>query len=98
LTRNALQQERVTLVNFTFNITQGEATLTCVSDGPVTDPATWQAGLGTTSIRRRVNDLGGHCEWISQAMGGVRFVARWRVAAWLEGDSLELGGSQAWAP
>ncbi len=54
---------------------------------PPTDPAQWTSGLGTTSIRRRVYDLQGQCNWQARSGGGVQFEASWPLNTWLSADT-----------
>jgi signal transduction histidine kinase len=94
LLRNAMQHPRTKVVSFELSsvLVGGVTTMSLQvrNDGEATDPASWDAGLGTTSIRRRVHDLQGRCSWIAQGGGGVIFAAQWPVSAWLNGDTSSL--------
>jgi signal transduction histidine kinase len=87
LLRNALQHGSVSNVQFRFFIREGSFHMACTSDGEHTNPQQWTAGLGTTSIKRRVHDLQGQCSWAGQSTGGIVFEAHWSVAVWLQGDT-----------
>jgi signal transduction histidine kinase len=87
LLRNAMQHRGVRHIEFDVKLEAGQLILRCHNDGDATDPAQWKHGLGTTSIRRRVNDLQGQCDWLASAGGGVSFKASWPLAAWLSADT-----------
>ena len=77
LLRNVMQHPASTMIRFELRIEDSQVYWVVTSDGSQTDPTTWKSGLGTTSIRRRVNDLGGRCSWQSRPDGGVIFSAQW---------------------
>ena len=77
LLRNVMQYQAATAISFDLRIANSQVNWTVTSNGAVTDPSTWKSGLGTTSIRRRVNDLGGGCSWQARPTGGVVFSAQW---------------------
>lgn len=77
LLRNVMQHPAATTISFVLNIENSKVNWVVTSNGSLTDPAMWKGGLGTTSIRRRVNDLGGTCSWQSRLGGGVVFNAQW---------------------
>lgn len=85
LLRNAMQHQGVRRVAIHFAIDATHCHLTCHNDGAATDPALWPAGLGTTSIRRRIHDLQGQCKWASADDGDacVVFHADWPCTVWL---------------
>ena len=91
LLRNAMQHPRTSAMQFELTVIAAgdDATiqLRAINDGDITDPEKWVAGLGTTSIRRRVHDLRGQCSWTAQALGGVQFCAQWSQGQWLHGDA-----------
>jgi two-component system, NarL family, sensor histidine kinase DevS len=93
LLRNAMQHEGTRQVRFSIGLKDWRLSLQCHNDGAPTEPAQWASGLGTTSIRRRVHDLQGQCEWLSRAGGGVMFQASWPLMAWISADTgaFELG-------
>jgi two-component system, NarL family, sensor histidine kinase DevS len=91
LLRNAMQHQGVSQVQFQIGLTDWQLQLECDNDGTPTDPAEWQSGLGTTSIRRRVHDLQGQCAWAARAGGGAAFSASWPLESWL---SLDTGAFQ----
>ncbi len=95
LMRNAMQHSRIGYVHFAMASQAGQWQLICTSDGAVTDPSQWSAGLGTTSIRRRVHDLQGQCSWAARAGGGVSFKASWPLDAWLHSDTAAFALRQA---
>lgn len=87
LLRNAMQHAGVSQVHFDVGLKDWKLQLKCENDGTPTDPAQWQSGLGTTSIRRRVHDLQGECAWVSRAGGGAAFEASWPLMSWLSADT-----------
>ena len=90
LLRNAMQHPGISTVSFAVQLQDGMLRLECESDGDPTDPTLWKSGLGTTSIRRRVYDLQGQCNWTArQGIGesGVKFQASWPLASWLSADT-----------
>jgi signal transduction histidine kinase len=87
LLRNAMQHTAVAHVAFRVVLSNGQLQLTCTNDGAETDPSQWVNGLGTTSIRRRVHDLQGQCDWLAREGGGASFQASWPLAAWLSADT-----------
>jgi signal transduction histidine kinase len=90
LLRNAMQHPRASQTTFALRIASGQFTLTATNNGILTEPSQWRAGLGTTSIRRRINDLQGQCHWQAQTGGGVVFEAQWPLDAWLHGETGEF--------
>jgi signal transduction histidine kinase len=93
LLRNAMQHQGTRRVEFTISLQAWQLSLQCHNDGALTDPSQWASGLGTTSIRRRVHDLQGQCEWRSRAGGGAIFEASWPLTAWISANTgaFELG-------
>jgi signal transduction histidine kinase len=93
LLRNAMQHQGTRRVEFSISLKDWQLSLQCNNDGAPTDPAQWASGLGTTSIRRRVHDLQGQCEWQVRAGGGAMFLASWPLMAWISADTgaFELG-------
>ena len=91
LLRNAMQHPQTSAMQFDLRVVTADGVeklqLRAANDGAATDPENWAAGLGTTSIRRRVHDLQGQCSWVAQAQGGVSFHAQWSLARWLQGDA-----------
>jgi signal transduction histidine kinase len=87
LMRNAMQHSGVQRIGIELSTAGAVFSLVCINDGALTDPTQWVRGLGTTSIRRRVHDLQGQCDWQAIAGGGVRFSATWPLHAWLAGDT-----------
>ncbi len=87
LLRNAMQHKGTRQVQFRIAIIDWQFHLRCTNDGPPTDPAQWTSGLGTTSIRRRVYDLQGQCNWQARSGGGVQFEASWPLNTWLSADT-----------
>jgi two-component system, NarL family, sensor histidine kinase DevS len=87
LLRNAMQHQDVSQVHFEVSLQDWWLQLRCHNDGAPTDPAQWQSGLGTTSIRRRVHDLQGRCAWATRTGGGASFEASWPLQSWLSEDT-----------
>ena len=87
LLRNVMQYQAATAISFDLRIANSQVNWIVTSNGSVTDPSTWKSGLGTTSIRRRVNDLGGSCSWQSRPAGGVVFSAQWPLDRLLQPNS-----------
>jgi signal transduction histidine kinase len=92
LMRNAMQHAGVGRVSLEVHVDTDHLRLVCVNDGAMTDPLQWVSGLGTTSIRRRVHDLQGHCAWSSEHEGGARFVAQWPLSNWLGAETVAPSG------
>ncbi len=86
LLRNAMQHQPTTVIRFSFQIADGQAYLRSENDGEYSDPKQWKQGLGMTSIRRRVNDLGGHCQWTGEP--GIVFSAQWPISKWLGTETM----------
>ena len=84
LLRNAMQQTSTRRIAFDVSVIGSTFNLSVSNDGEAADPANWRAGLGTTSVRRRVHDLQGQCTWQPAKGGGVLFNAHWPMAAWLQ--------------
>ena len=82
-----MQHAGVRQVVYRIGLADWTLQLACENDGALTDPAQWQSGLGTTSIRRRVHDLQGQCAWRARAGGGAVFQASWPLAHWLSADT-----------
>jgi signal transduction histidine kinase len=91
LLRNAMQHQGVSRVRIELALDDGLLRLECSNDGAPTDPSQWHSGLGTTSIRRRVHDLQGQCEWRSRPAGGAVFLAHWPLGTWLQDDPSSFG-------
>jgi two-component system, NarL family, sensor histidine kinase DevS len=87
LLRNAMQHPGVRQVRFALTLQNGQLGLRCDNDGATTEPSQWKSGLGTTSIRRRVHDLQGQCDWQARAGGGASFSASWPLSSWLSADT-----------
>ncbi len=87
LLRNAMQHSGVGHIQFDVKLDAGLLILRCNNDGEPTDPSQWKSGLGTTSIRRRVHDLQGQCDWLASSGGGASFKASWPLATWLSADT-----------
>lgn len=83
LLRNAMQHESVTEIQFGISAGIERFDLECSNDGRPTEPSQWISGLGTSSIRRRVHDMRGQCEWRGRLHGGVVFSANWAFENWL---------------
>ncbi len=87
LMRNAMQHSGIQRIQFELSANAQTFSLECSNDGAPTDPAQWASGLGTTSIRRRVHDLQGQCNWQARTGGGAVFTASWPLQAWLSSDT-----------
>jgi signal transduction histidine kinase len=82
LLRNAMQQDSTRRITFEINVANNTLLLLADNDGVDTDPTQWREGLGTLSIRRRVHDLQGQCDWSARPGGGVVFNASWSMSIW----------------
>jgi signal transduction histidine kinase len=80
LLRNAMQHPPTTRIAISLRVGEGNVHLFSENDGQSVHPDCWKAGLGMTSIRRRVNDLGGHCQW--SGGNSIRFNAHWPLSNW----------------
>lgn len=87
LLRNAMQAGTAKRVQFVVQANALSFNLQVSNDGAVTNPQLWQPGLGSNSIRRRVNELQGQCAWHAREGGGVDFLANWPMRAWLHADA-----------
>lgn len=81
LLRNAMQHKSAKAIQFDLRIVKDLMLWQVANDGDLTDPNLWKHGLGTTSIRRRINDLQGYCAWAAKPGGGVIFSAQWPAEA-----------------
>lgn len=83
LLRNALQHEGTRNVYLSVMVLQNQLCIELENDGATTEPATWELGLGTISIKRRINDVNGDILWSARQGGGVICTASWDMTTWL---------------
>lgn len=83
LLRNALQHEGVSHIELSISSTVETLYISFENDGELTDPSTWKTGLGTVSMKRRVNEVAGYIEWMAREQGGVVCKLSWPIKHWL---------------
>jgi len=82
LVRNALEHAHATQIQMAWAHHGDQLTLSLVHNGQVSDPQTWQPGLGVNSVRRRISELGGQCRWLRHPVDqSLHFDASWPVTA-----------------
>lgn len=83
LHRNALQHTGVKKIELIMTTSSETLCIQFKNDGAMTNPDTWRTGLGTVSMKRRINEVKGHISWVSQEQGGVVCQLSWPITTWL---------------
>ncbi len=83
LSRNALQHQGVSCVQINIVINAECCEVEVCNNGAQTCIDDWELGIGLSSIKRRVNGLGGEVSWTAQTEGGVIAKLRFDTSAWL---------------
>jgi signal transduction histidine kinase len=71
LVTNVIAHAHATCVEVELSVERGRLTLLVSDDGDGRDPAGWSAGLGLSSVRKRVRQLGGRVEWLEIDPRGI---------------------------
>ncbi len=72
LVTNVIAHAHATRVEVEIAVDGAHLTLQVTDDGDGGDPRTWAAGLGLSSVRKRVRQLGGSVEWRAVQPQGIR--------------------------
>lgn len=83
LCRNALQHKQVSKVAVYIKIDAENVNVSIHNNGAQTAVEDWENGIGMTSVRRRVLQLGGTVTWRANTTGGASVVLVFRTQAWL---------------
>lgn len=72
LVTNVIAHAHATRVDVEIAVDGAQLTLQVTDDGEGGDPRVWAAGLGLSSVRKRVRQLGGSVEWRAVPPQGIR--------------------------
>lgn len=83
LCRNALQHKQVSQVELHIAVEPQTVSIKISNNGAQTEVEYWKKGIGMTSVKRRVLQLGGTVTWRANATGGASATLTFRTEKWL---------------